>query len=169
MPRFLSCLLLLVPLLASASPLEGRWRLDKARSSALDGWTDWDLTIAIDGPRVTLGHDMQWRSTKLAAANVLTLNTPARLATFFRVEQRHMAVYPAKGQPTTVQSSWLDGQRTLRVEAETPVEISQGQATLRIYAEYRLVEGDRELVVMELHSTRPRPLVYRFRKVTTEN
>ena len=43
--------LLLLPLLAraAASPFEGRWRLDPARSSPLDGWTAWDLVISIDG------------------------------------------------------------------------------------------------------------------------
>ena len=56
--------------------------------------------------------------------------------------------------------------RTLRVEADTPIEISQGQANMRLYYEYRLVEGDQALVLIELHSTRPQPLVYRFTRVT---
>jgi len=39
---------------------------------------------------------------------------------------------------------------------------------MRLYSEYRLVEGDRELLLIELHSSRPRPLVYRFTKITAE-
>lgn len=169
MPRLrrFALLLLLSPLLAAAaSPLDGRWRLDPARSSALDGWTAWDLVVAVDGSRVSLRHDMQWRSTKHSATNTVDTAAPATVPDFFRVEQRHMALYPAKGGTTAVRAAWLDAGRTLRVEADTPIEISQGQATMRLYYEYRLIEGDQSLVLIELHSTRPQPLVYRFTRVT---
>lgn len=152
----------------AASPLDGRWRLDPARSSALDGWNQWDLVITSDGTRVSLQHDLQWRSTKHSATNTVDTAQPVTLEHFFRVEQRHMALYPAKGQAATVRASWLDAQRTLRVEGDLPIEISQGQATMRLYSEYRLLEGDRELLLIELHSSRPRPLVYRFTKVSSE-
>jgi hypothetical protein len=163
-------LVLLLPLAAFAatSPLEGRWRLDKTRSTALDGWSEWDLVIKLEGSHVTLGYDMQWHSTQFSTANVIDTAQAVTLPNFFRVEQRHMALYPAKGQATPVRASWLDDNRTLRVEADAPIEISQGQTVMRIYSEYRLVEGDRELILIELHSSRPRPLVYRFTKVSTE-
>ncbi len=166
--RYLRPLLfLLLPLAAlAASPLDGRWRLDPARSTALDGWTAWDLVISADGSRVSLRHDMQWRSTKVTATNLVDTAAPATVKDFFRVEQRHMALYPAKGGTTAVRAAWLDAGRTLRVEADTPIEISQGQANMRLYYEYRLIEGDRTLVLIELHSTRPQPLVYRFNRVT---
>ena len=67
-----------------------------------------------------------------------------------------------------MRASWLDQNRTLRVEADTPIEISQGTASMRITSEYRLLEGDSALLLIELHSSRPRPLVYRFNKVTAE-
>jgi hypothetical protein len=160
----------LTPLLsfAASSPFEGRWRLDKARSTALDGWSEWDLVIHVDGSRVALSYDMQWHSTQFSTVNVLDTSKEVALPNFFRVEQRHMALYPAKGQSAAVRTSWLDDNRTFRVEAEVPIEISQGQALLRLYSEYRLVEGDRELILIELHSSRPRPLLYRFTKVPTE-
>lgn len=166
--RLLPLLLLLVPLAASADPtaLAGRWRLDRARSTALDGWHEWDLVIAIDGARVSLQHDMKWGKTNVSATNVVDTTQVVTLPAFFRVEQRHMALYPAKGKPTPVRAAWLDAGRTLRIEADTPIEISQGETVMRIYAEYRLIEGDRELQLIELHSSRPRPLVYTFTKVS---
>jgi hypothetical protein len=160
---------LLLPLASFAtSPMDGRWRLDITRSSALDGWTQWDLVITTKGTKVSLQHDMQWRSTRRAATNTVDTSSVTRIADFFRVEQRHMALYPAKGGVTTVRASWIDDGRTLRLEADTPIEISQGQAAMRIYSEYRLIEGNRSLVLIELHSSRPQPLVYRFNKVTQE-
>ncbi len=165
----LAPLLLLLPSLAlAASPLDGRWRLDPARSSALDGWNLWDLVITSDGSKVALQHDMQWRSTKHSATNTVDTAQPVKLANFFRVEQRHMTLYPAKGGSTAARAGWIDGGRTLRLEADTPIEISQGEATMRLYSEYRLLEGDRSLLLIELHSSRPQPLVYRFTKVTSE-
>lgn len=159
-------LLLLAPLAACAtSPFDGRWRLDTARSSALDGWSAWDLVISVEGSRVSLRHDMQWRSTKHQATNTVDTAAPSEIADFFRVEQRHMALYPAKGGKTAARAGWLDAGRTLRVEADTPIEISQGRAVMRLYCEYRLIEGDQSLVLIELHSSRPQPLVYRFNRV----
>jgi hypothetical protein len=164
--RLLVVLFFLPPLAAlGGSPLEGRWRMDPARSSALDGWNAWDLVIAVDGSRVALRHDMRWRTTHHNATNTVDSAEPSEISGFFRVEQRHMALYPAKGGVTAVTSAWLDSGRTLRVEAETPVEISQGETTMRLYLEYRVLEGDNALVVIELHSTRPQPLVYRFNRV----
>jgi hypothetical protein len=167
--RILYLVFLSIPLfVTAASPIEGRWRLDPARSSALDGWTAWDLVIAVADNRVSLQHDMQWRSTKVTATNVFDVSRGTEVKDFFRVEQRHMALYPAKGSSTSVRASWLDQNRTLRVEADTPIEISQGTASMRITSEYRLLEGDSALLLIELHSSRPRPLVYRFNKVTAE-
>jgi len=161
-------LLLALPLVASAAnpAFAGRWRLDPARSSALDGWNTWDLVIGLDGSRVSLLHEMQWRTSKVSAANVVDTAQPTSVKEFFRVEQRHMAVYPERGALTPVQAGWLDQERTLRVEATVPVEISQGPAKMRIYQEWRIGEGDRQLVLIELHHTRSRPLVYVFNKVT---
>ena len=79
-----------------------------------------------------------------------------------------MAVYARTKETTRVAAAWIDGGRTLRVEAQVPVETSQGDTTLRLYDEYRLLEGG-ELVLIELHSTRPRPLVYQFTKVPEES
>lgn len=152
----------------AASPLEGRWHLDKARSTALDGWHEWDLVIQVTGAKVSLQHDLKWGRTAFSATNVVDTAQAASLPDFFRVEQRHMALYPAKGAATTVRASWIDNGRTLRLEADAPIEISQGQAVMRIYSEYRVLEGDRDLVLIELHSSRPRPLVYHFTKVTSE-
>jgi hypothetical protein len=160
--------LLLTQVRAAESAFNGRWRLETERSTALDGWTTWDLVVAVNGGKVSLQHDMTWGATKHSATNVVDTAAPADVKDFFRVEARHMAVYPRVGEKTHVKSQWLDDGRTLRVEANTPIEISQGNTSMRLYQEYRLVEGDQALVLIELHNTRNRPLVYRFKKVPAE-
>lgn len=155
-------------LLAANPALAGRWRLDVAQSTALDGWTAMDLVVRLDGTRVELRHDMTWRSTKVTGVN--TVDTAAVVAqpNFFRIDQRHMAVYAQPAKSARTEAAWIDGGRTLRVEAHVPLEISQGEAVMRIYSEYRVLEGGLGLVLIELHSTRTRPLVYRFNKVPEE-
>lgn len=160
--------LLLARLGAAESAFNGRWQLDTERSTAMDGWTTWNLVVAVEGSKVSLQNDMTWGATKHSATNVVDTNAPADVKDFFRVEQRHMAVYPRPGEKTHVIAKWLDDGRTLRVEAVTPIEISQGNTTMRLYQEYRLLEGDQGLVLIELHNTRNRPLVYRFKKVPAE-
>ena len=160
----------MLPLAAwAANPaLAGRWRLDTKRSTALDGWNAWDLVVTLDGSRVDLRHDMLWRTTKLTATNAVDTAKPTDVKDFFRVEQRHMALYPVRGALTPVKAEWLDGERTLRIEATPQIESSQGTGPMRIYQELRLIEGDKELLVIELHSTRSKPYLYRFTKVTGE-
>ena len=158
---------LLIPLgAASANPdFNGRWRLDIDRSSALDGWTAMDLVLEVDGSKVAIEHDMRWRTTRVVETNMVNTKKKVKVPNFFRIEQRHMAVYPPKKSVSPVSAKWIDDGRTLRVETTIPVEVSQGDASIRIYLEYRLGIGGESLTLIELHSTRNNPLVYRFTKL----
>lgn len=173
MKRLRPSLLLFVLILpwaafAADSDFAGRWRLDLARSAALDGWSTADLVIGVDGSKVTLLHDMTWHATKVTATNVVDTAAPVDTANFFRFDQRHMAVYARPGESSHVTAAWMDGGRTLRVEAQVPLETSQGNTTMRLYDEYRLLEGGQTLLLIELHNTRDRPLIYQFTKVPAE-
>lgn len=162
---------LLVPLSTAAanSKFDGRWRLDSERSSALDGWTAMDLILKVDGDKVAIEHDMRWRTTRVLETNTVNTRKPVSITHFFRIEQRHMAVYSPKKSKSKVKSEWLDDNRTLRVETTVPVEVSQGETTMRLYFEYRLGVGNETLTLIELHSTRNTPLVYRFRKLPSDD
>ena len=153
---------------ASDSAFNGRWRMDTTRSTALDGWTTADLVIQNDGSGVTLRHDMTWHTTKVTATNQVNTAQPTDITNFFRIDQRHMAVYARPKEAAKVQAAWIDNGRTLRIEAHVPVETSQGNTTMRIYQEYRLLDGGNDLVLIELHSTRDRPLAYHFTRVPAE-
>jgi len=157
----------LIPTVSNAgdSQFDGRWQLVPERSSALDGWTNIHLTFKVEGDQVDITHDMQWRSSQVVATNSVNTRKTVKVPNFFRVEQRHMAVYPLKGAISPVSAEWLDKGRTLKVIAMVPVEVSQGESTIRIDCEYRLGAGDDMLTVIELHSTRNNPLVYRFKKL----
>jgi len=151
---------------ASANPeIAGKWQLDIPRSSPLSGWQDMALVIAVDGTEVEFTHQMRWRRTNYRATNVVDTSKTVTSDAFFRVEQRHMAVYPTKGGLSHTTAEWIDADRTLRTETQTMVEISQGDVPMRITSEYRIGEGAETLTWIALRSSRDRPLVYVFRKV----
>lgn len=170
MPKALALFLILPFAAAFANPdFNGRWRLLTDRSSALDGWTAMDLKLQVDGSKVAITHDMRWRSTRVVETNTVDTAEPGELDGFFRVEQRHMAVYPKKGATYQVSGQWLDDGQALRVEAVAPVETSQGDTSIRIYSEYRIGVGGDSLTVIELRSSRNNPLVYRFKRLPADD
>jgi hypothetical protein len=154
--------------MAANPALAGRWRFEPTLSTALDGWHKMDLVIALEGTQVAVTYDMLWIRSKVVATNAYDTARPVEAKGYFRVEQRHMAVYPAKGGVTTATAAWIDGDRVLRTEALSPVEVSQGNVAMRITSEYRVSETGDTLTVIELHSSRNRPLVYVFKKVPAE-
>jgi hypothetical protein len=162
--------LALLPLAALAGDpaINGRWRMDTARSTALDGWSTADVVIQLDDSKVGFTYDMTWHATQVTASQTVDTTQAVDITNFFRIDQRHMAVYAQPKEAARVTATWLDAGRTLRIEAQVPLEISQGNTTMRIYQEYRLLEGGNELVLIELHNTRSRPLVYHFTKVPAE-
>ena len=162
--------LALLPLAALAGDpaINGRWRMDTTRSTALDGWSTADVVITTDGSKVGFRYDMTWHATKVTASQAVDTAQAVGITNFFRIDQRHMAVYARPTEAAHVTATWIDGGRTLRIEAQVPLEISQGNTTMRLYQEYRLLEGGNDLVLIELHSTRSKPLVYRFTKVPAE-
>lgn len=160
----------LLPLAALAGDpaINGRWRLDTTRSTALDGWSTADLVLSTDGSKVGFRYDMTWHATKVTVSQTVDTAQASAVTNFFRIDQRHMAVYARPTEAAQVVATWLDGGRTLRIEAAVPLETSQGNRAMRLYQEYRLLEGGNELVLIELHNTRSRPLVYHFTKVPAE-
>lgn len=77
-------------------------------------------------------------------------------------DNRHAGVYIAGDRTKTVFSEWKDDGQTLATEATLEVSVQQGLRTVRIYTEYRLSPGGDRLDVLELRSTRPRPIHYVF-------
>jgi hypothetical protein len=75
---------------------------------------------------------------------------------------RHIGAYIGGDGTETMQSEWLDGGRTLRVESRYVLATSQGETPVRSTFEYRLSPDGEELTVIELRSTRNLPIVHVF-------
>jgi hypothetical protein len=153
---------------ARSTPLDGAWTLLPDQSTAVDPWKS--LSIEIEATRSRLRLRRVWRGNYGFAA-VDSVAVPID-GEFHQVpltqwsENRHIGVFVGPDSTKKVSATWLDEDQTLRVETLLPARTSQGTTPLRTYAEYRV--GPRGvLTVLELRSTRPRPIRYTFRRTST--
>lgn len=174
MPRLLLALALLPFLGASTPPpagppdpaaFAGTWTLDAERSTAIDPW--YRLTVEITPHDDGIDLVRAWRGSREGGAfrdsmRVVPGETVRGPAMGQWPDARHLGAYIAGDSTRTVETHWEDDGRTLVTESHVTLSVQQGTTSVRTYTEYRLSpEGDR-LDVLELRSTRPRPLRYVF-------
>lgn len=171
--RFLLVLFVAALVLTASRPapdpppeaLAGTWVLDADLSTAIDPWRNLSVEIEMDGDAVVLQR--KWRGSREGGAFSdsvrLVPGTTVRSEPMLQwPDERHLGAYIAGDRRKTVDSHWADDERTLITESTLTLSIQQGEQPIRIYTEYRLSpEGDR-LDVLELRSTRPRPIHYVF-------
>ena len=171
MPRLLFALAALVVAVPSVSAqpepsaFAGRWVLVDSLSRAIDPWRGLAVEVAVEGEAVVL--ERQWRGSREGGASTDSVRlVPGRTVQSGPMDQwpdeRHLGVYVAGDRTKSVASRWADGGRTLVTESRLVVSVQQGERVLRVYTEYRLAPGGDRLDVLELRSTRPRPIHYVF-------
>ena len=171
--RLPTCLLLLViPLLACAPnpDFTGTWSLVEDRSTSVDPWRSLAIELEVNGPRVTLKRI--WGGNREAGTytDSMTVRTDGSVHTIEMdqwPDNRHLGAFLAGDSTKQVTAQWIDDERTLRVESRLQVRTSQGVRPIRIYSEYRLSPDGKHLTLLELRSTRPRPLHYTFERAAS--
>ncbi|WP_420454343.1 hypothetical protein [Rubrivirga sp.] len=147
--------------------LDGAWAYDAELSRAIDPWRNLSIDIATDGDGVVLKR--MWRGSREGGTALdsvrLVPGTTVRSAPMLQwPDERHLGVYITGDRTKAVASRWEDDGRTLVTESEFTVSAQQGERRIRVYSEYRLSpEGDR-LDVIEMRSTRPRPIHFVFHR-----
>ncbi len=166
-PRLLAFLSLFLAASALASPLAGTWTIDLARSTELSPWKSYDLTITVAGDTVTFERRLAWGRREFRDHLVLDLTKPETIAPVeMWPENRHLGAYIADDHVKRVRASWLDGQRILRLSTDLTLSTQQGDRTVNILSDYKVSANGAQLTLTELRSTRNRPIVYVFHRVT---
>lgn len=177
--RYGACLLLLLalPLVSQAGNapasdstnalrLSGTWSIDKERSTAIDPWND--LTIKIDASASRLTLERIWKGGYgFSVSDSMSIpidGTSHRVPMKQWPDNRHIGAFLASDSSKTVSARWLDDGRTLQVTTRLNVRVSQGTTRIRTHSEYRTSPSGSHLIVLELRSTRPRPIGYTFEK-----
>jgi len=166
--RILFCLLCLGGVeIVSANPLEGSWHLMPEHSTDLSGWKAYDLDITIEGDVVTL-------TRKFAAGRRTFVDvTPVDLSKAVNVvpvswwpDNRHIGAYIGGDRTQRVRGEWLDDGRVLRLNTDLVLATQQGSRQVNILRNFTTSTNGRKLTLIELRSTRTRPIIYAFQRVS---
>lgn len=172
-----SCLVFLLSLVAFASPvraataptspLAGEWRYDAARSTELSPWKSFDLTITLAGNTISLHRRLGWARRDYEDRTDIDLSQPVSLvAAPWWPDNRHLGAYASADHPKRVRAQWLDDRRILRVSTDQVLATQQGLREVNVLADYKVSASGTQLVLTELRSTRNRPIVYVFNRVS---
>jgi len=148
----------------NAEQFSGTWSIDEERSTDISPWNG--LTVQIDASSSQLTLERIWGGNYGVTVNdSMTIpidGEQQRVPMQQWPDNRHIGASLASDSSKTVSAEWLDNGRTLRVTTRLDVRISQGTTRIRTYSEYRISPNGGTLTVLELRSTRPRPLHYTF-------
>lgn len=162
----LACLIL-SPLVAVASPLAGNWRFVPERSTDLSPWRTYDLTIAVEGKQVTLVRELAAGRRTFADTTRLDTGLPVNVVpASYWPDNRHLGAYMGGDKTRRIRTEWIDGGRLLRLSTDVTLTTQQGDRAVNILSDYKVSANGAQLTLTELRSTRNRPVVYVFRRLT---
>ena len=146
----------------SADQLSGTWVINKERSTAIDPWTD--LQIEIDATASHLTLKRTWAGYHgYAVSDSMTIpidGSSHQVPMSKWHDNRHIGAFPTSESSKSVSACWLDEGQTLQVTNRLNLSVSQGNSQVRTHREYRVSPTGFYLSVLELRSTRPRPIRY---------
>lgn len=165
----LLCLTFLPRLLADTAPsLAGTWKIDLARSTELSPWKDYELTLQVGKGSVTVARKLAWgRRVYEDTSTFPTTGKPKVLPFNFWPDNRHLGANVGTDKTRRVASHWLDDGRLLRVTSDFVLNTQQGDRAINVLSDYKVSGNGTELTLTELRSTRNRPVVYVFKRVTS--
>ncbi len=141
----------------------GKWDFDKAQSTDLSPWSRCQLTISLKGEILTISRVLG--GGRRTHTDTIPLNINRHLNTVAQgwwIDNRHIGAYSPHDATKTVTARTLDNGKLLRLETDLVLETQQGSRDVNIISQYQISpDGDR-LIVTDLRSTRPRPVVHVF-------
>jgi len=168
---FLPVLLIALAAQCLASPpvapsLAGTWKLDPARSADPSSWSDIELTIAVNGDTVTLTR--KFTTGNRSAGEVMALDMTKKenkVPVAWWPDNRYIGVYISGDKTRAIRASWIDNKRILRLDSDLVLATQQGDTPVNILSDYKISDDGRELVLVELRSSRLQPVIYQFTRV----
>jgi len=172
MKQGMALVLLTILMMGAHQPenLAGEWELVADASSPVDPFRNLALDVRIDGATVVLVRTWIGSDNVRGVDSLRVVPGDAAQTVSMQswLDNRHLGVRVGPYSTRQVSAHWKDDNRTLAVEQQMTVETSQGATPLRIYSEYRSAPDGNTLEVIELRSTRPRPMSYVFRRAGSD-
>ncbi len=143
----------------------GNWALRTDLSTAVDPWRTIRLDIDVDGSvidiekTVTTGRRSTTENYRMDTANEENFVPMA-----VWLDNRHIGAYLPHNSGKTIRADWLDNGQTLKMESSYTLETHQGETPVRAYVEYRLSRGGDRLTMLEIRSSRNRPILHVYER-----
>lgn len=162
--------LLLASCLYAAPPslLTGTWRIDAAQSTDLSPWKEFDLTLKVTGKSVTV--ERSFANGRREFRDTSTFPTTGKrtvLPFTYWPDNRHLGAAVGSKKSRKVSAQFLDEGRILRVSSDFVLTTQQGDRAINVLSDYKVSASGAELTLTELRSTRNRPIVYVFKRLTS--
>jgi hypothetical protein len=151
---------------AAASPLAGTWRIDTARSTELSPWRSYDLKLEVNGDEVVIHRRLAWG--RRVYEDVTPVNVAADLNEVpadFWPDNRHLGAYMGGDRIKRIRAEWHDDRRLLRLSTDLTLETQQGERAINTLSDYKVSANGSRLTLVELRSTRNRPVIYVFTRI----
>jgi hypothetical protein len=137
----------------------------EARSTALDPWRRLDMEIEVNGSQVTIVRTFGGGSRVATETMNLDTSIPTQTITVEGWwDNRHIGAYLGNNRQVDVTALWLDDDQTLQLLIEMVLETSQDSTPVRVIREMRLSDDGETLVVIEIRSSRNKPIVRFFKR-----
>lgn len=145
----------------------GEWQFDPTQSTDLSPWSRCDLVIAQDGDQLTLSRTL--RGGRRTHVDVIPLDVTKEVNVVpqgWWIGNRHIGAYSPHNATKVVRAKTLDEGKLLRLETDLVLETQQGPRDVNVISQYQISPDGDLLIVTDLRSTRPRPVVHVFTRVT---
>ena len=155
--------------LSAATPsnaFAGTWRFDPARSTNLAAWRSFELRIELSPTEVEFERRLGWgRRTHEETMRLPLDGRRTAIAVPYWSDNRHIGAYIGGDGHKQSQLRVLDDGRVFRVESDLILETQQGERAVNVLSDYHLSPDGQTLTLMEIRSSRPRPITYVFTRV----
>lgn len=145
----------------------GEWEFDRDQSTDLSPWSRCVLVIAQDGDQLTISRTLG--GGRRTHVDVIPLDVTKEVNVVpqgWWIGNRHIGAYSPHDATKVVRAKTLDDGKLLRLETDLVLETQQGSRDVNIISQYQISPDGDLLIVTDLRSTRPRPVVHVFTRVT---
>lgn len=163
-----TCPAVAAPAEVPRSPLAGAWRTDADKSQDLGGWTSVEIRFEFSGDMVSI--ERRFTAGRRVWTDRVALDATARSEAGVPVpwwpDNRIIAATIGGDGTRRMRASWLDQRRLLRVESSLVLATQQGERDVNILSDYKVSADGGTLTLVELRSTRARPVVSVFKRIS---
>lgn len=145
----------------------GQWQFDKEQSTDLSPWSRCVLVIAQAGDQLSIERTLG--GGRRTHVDVIPLDVTKEVNVVpqgWWIDNRHIGAYSPHDATKVVRAKTLDDGKLLRLETDLVLETQQGSRDVNIISQYQISPDGDTLIVTDLRSTRPRPVVHVFTRIT---